>query len=288
VAAADDRSVLTHWKQRVKPLYLRGRRLVARRLFAYSEAQLEAAIASLGVQPGDAVMVHSGFAPTSGFAGTPGDVIEVLLRAVGPAGHLLMLSIPYRGSSQGYAESDPLFDVRRTPSKVGVVSELFRRRPGVLRSLSPLHPVAVHGPLAAWLVADHDAALRSCGKGTPFERFLSLNGKLLFFDAPYQSMTFMHYIEDACRDRLPVELYDPTPRAIRVRDDAGREREVQHLVFSAAARARRHVAPVEAALRRDGALRLRRVGNSRLQCVAARDVLRCSCRLLDEGSGFYA
>ena len=287
MAAAGTGSIVTQLKQRVKPLYHRGQRMVARTLFAYSPAELEAAIAKVGIESGDAVMVHSSFARTSGFTGTPGDVIDVLLRAVGPAGHLLMMSIPYRGSSERYADSDPLFDVRRTPSAVGVISELFRRREGVVRSLSPLHPVLAHGPLAAWLAADHDTALRSCGRGTPFERFLSLEGTLLFVDAPYSSMTFAHYIEDACRDRLPVELYDPTPRTIRIRDDAG-EREVRHLVFSAAARARRHFAPIEAALRRDGALRVERVGNSRLLRVAARDVLNCALRLVEEGTGFYS
>lgn len=279
--------MIARLKQRVKPLYRRGQRLVARTFFAYSSGQLEATLARLGIVSGDAVMAHSSFRPTSGFIGTPGDVIEAMLRAVGPEGHLLMMSIPYRGSSQGYAERRPLFDVTRTPSAVGLISELFRRRSGVVRSLSPLHPVLVHGPLAAWLAADHDLAVKSCGKGTPFERFLSLKGKILFFDAPYTSMTFVHYVEDACRDRLPMALYDPEPVAIRVRDDAGREREVRHVVFSAEARHRRNFKLIEAALRRDGAIRTARVGNSRLLCVAARDVLACGVRLVDEGTGFY-
>jgi len=274
--------MVSQLKQRVKPLYRRGQRLLSRAFFSYSPTQIETALAKIGIRSGDALMVHSGFRPTSGFTGTPADVIEAMLRVLGPDGHLLMMSIPYRGSSQRYAESDPLFDVCRTPSAVGLISEIFRRRTGVVRSLSPLHPILAHGPLAAWLVADHDTALRSCGKGTPFERFLSLNGKLLFFDAPYSSMTFVHYVEDICRDRLPVALYDPEPMTIRVRDAAGGERAVRHLVFSAEARQRRHFTPIEAALRRDGWLVTARVGNTRLQCVAAQDVLACAVRLVDE------
>ena len=280
--------MLTQLKQRVKPLYRRVERLVARRLFAYSPAQLEAALSNIGIAPGDALMVHSSFRPTSGFTGTPTDVIEAILRVVGPLGHLMMVSIPYRGSSQRYAESNPLFDVRRTPSKVGLISELFRRRGDVVRSLSPLHPIAVHGPLAAWLAADHDMALRSCGRGTPFERFLSLNGKLLFYDASYSSMTFMHYVEDMCRDRVPLAVYEPTPIAIRVRDEAGNEREVRHLVFSAEARHRRHFEPIRAALTQEGSLRIGRVGNTRLECVAARDVVACALRLVEQGTGLYS
>jgi aminoglycoside 3-N-acetyltransferase len=274
-------------KQGIKPLYLRGQRLVARTLFAYSPPELAAAIRSLGIGTGDSVLVHSGFRQVSGFTATPGDVIETMLNVVGGDGHLLMMSIPYRGSSQRYAESDPLFDVVRTPSAVGLISEIFRRRADTYRSLSPLHPVVAHGPLAAWLVADHDKSAYSCGKGTPFERFLGVGGKFLFFDAPYGSLTFMHYVEHMFRDRLPVDLYDAAAVCIRVRDAAGRECSVRQFVFSEAARARRHFTPIEERLRADGLLREVRVGNTRLLSVAASDVVDCAARLIDQGTGFY-
>jgi aminoglycoside N3'-acetyltransferase len=274
-------------KQGIKPLYLRGRRLVARTLFAYSPDELDAAIRSLGIGAGDSVLVHSGFRQASGFTAMPADVIETMLNVVGADGHLLMMSIPYRGSSQRYAESDPLFDVVRTPSAVGLISEMFRRRADAHRSLSPLHPVVAHGPLAAWLVADHDKSAYSCGKGTPFERFLDLGGKFLFFDAPYGSLTFMHYVEHMFRDRLPVDLYDAAPLCIRVRDAAGREFPVRQFVFSEAARTRRHFTPIEERLRTDGLLREVRVGNTQLLSVAASDVVDCATRLIDQGTGFY-
>jgi aminoglycoside 3-N-acetyltransferase len=274
-------------KMRLKPIYASGQRLAARALFPYSAAQLASAIRALDIGAGDAVMVHSGFRRVSGFTGTPGDVIECLLEVVGPDGHLLMMSIPYRGASQRYAERDPLFDVRRTPSAVGVISEIFRRRPDVRRSLSPFHPVLAHGPLAAWLVADHDKCLWSCGKGSPFERFLQLDGVFLFYDASYTSLTFMHYVEDCFRERLPVPLYGPEGAVLRVTDVSGRETTVRHAFFSEAARARRNFSAIEHVLLREGALRTARIGNTRLLSVRARSVLDVARRLVDQGTGFY-
>jgi len=275
-------------KQRVKPFYLRGQRLMARTFFSYSPDALEAAIRSLGIGAGDSVLVHSGFRPTSGFTAMPADVIESMLRVVGADGHLLMMSIPYRGSSRRYAESNPVFDVMRTPSAVGLLSEIFRRRGDVRRSLNPLHPIVVHGPLAAWLVADHEKSAHSCGKGTPFERFLNLDGKFLFFDAAYTSLTFMHYVEHMFRHRLPVNLYETDAVSIRVRDADGHELMVRQFVFSDAARDRRNFAPIEAQLRHDGFLRTARVGNARLLSVTARQVVDCAARLIDRGTGFYS
>ena len=274
-------------KQRLKPLYFRGQGLLARAAFAYSRAALEDSLRALGIRAGDSVLVHSGFRRASGFTGSPSDVVDALINAVGTDGHILMMSIPYRGSSQRYTETDPLFDVARTPSAVGLISEVFRRRSGVHRSLNPLHPVLAYGPLAEWLVADHEKCAHSCGKGSPFERFLNLDGKFLFFDAKFSSLTFMHYVEDVFSARSPVDLYHPAAAVVRVKDQAGRQLQVRQFFFSEAARQRRNFAPVEAKLRSDGRLRSARVGNTRLLTVSARDVMSCAGSLIDAGKGLY-
>lgn len=274
-------------KQCAKPAYLRGRRWLARTLYAYDAVQLRRCFRELGIGSGDSVLLHSGFEAASGFTGQPGDIIDSLRDVVGVDGHVLMMSMPYRGASEHYAAGNPLFDVRRTPSAMGLLSEIFRRQADVKRSLSPLHPVLAQGPLAAWLVADHEQFERSCGPGTPFERLLNLDAKFLFFDAPYRSLTFMHYVEDHYRERLPVELYVPEVVRLRTRDEAGRERTVSQRIFSAAARDRRHFAPIEAMLSSDGRLRRGRIGNSELLCVRAADVLDCVGMLLASGTGIY-
>ena len=214
-------------------------------------------------------------------------MIERLLEAVGDQGHVLMMSMPYGGSSERYVATDPVFDVQRSPSAVGLISEAFRRRAGVVRSCNPLHPVLAYGPLAAWLIADHEHAAHSCGKGSPFARFLSLDGKFLFLDAPYGSLTFMHYVEDLFQDRLPVPLYDPVPVALRLIDTGGKERVVPQYFFSQAARERRHFAPIEQDLKQQGAMRTGKIGGSELLCVGAQEVVACARELLEHGSGFY-
>lgn len=274
-------------RQQLKPIYFGVKRLAARTLFSYGPADLAAALVEIGIVPGDALLVHSGFDRYSGFTGSPGNVIDTLLQAVGEQGHLLMMSMPYGGSSERYVASDPVFDVLRTPSAVGLISEAFRRRSGVVRSCNPLHPVLAQGSLATWLTADHEHAAYSCGKGTPFERFLSLNGKFLFFDASYGYLTFMHYVEDLFQDRLPVPLYDPAPVSLRFIDVDGEERTVRQYFFSQAARDRRHFDPIEQALRQQGAMRSGKIGGSRLLCVAAEDIVSAARELLDRGIGFY-
>ncbi len=274
-------------KRRLKPIYFGVKRLAAQTFYSYSPSDLAAALEALGIVPGDTLLVHSGFNRYSGFTGAPGDVIDLLLQTVGEQGHILMMSMPYSGSSERYVASDPVFNVLRTPSAVGLISEAFRRRSGVVRSCNPLHPILVYGSLAQWLAADHEHAAYSCGKGSPFARFLSLEGKLLFFDAPYGSMTFMHYVEDLFQDQLPVSLYDPAPVSLRLVDATGNERVVPQYFFSQAARERRHFAPIEDALTHQGSMQTAKIGNSELLCVAARDVVSSARELVENGTGFY-
>lgn len=274
-------------KQRLKPVYFGGRRAVTQTLFAYDAAAFGAALGTLGIGAGDTILVHSAFLRDSGYTGAAGGIVDALLAQVGDDGNVLMMSMPYSGSSERYVATAPVFDIARSPTALGMIAETFRRRPNVLRSANPLHPITAHGPLAAWLTGDHDVSAYSCGRGSPFERFLSLDGKLLFYDASYSSMTFMHYVEDHFRERLPVPLYDDEPVALTIRDHDGRERTLRQYFFSHEARERRHFAPVEQALRDSGALRETTAGRSSLLCVRAREVLDAAGALLDAGTGFY-
>jgi aminoglycoside 3-N-acetyltransferase len=198
-----------------------------------------------------------------------------------------MMSIPYKGSSQRYAEGSPVFDLARTPSAVGIVSEVFRRRPDVHRSASPLHPVLAAGPLAAWLTSDHDVLPHSCGPGTPFERFLNLDGVFVFLDAPFSSLTFMHYVEHLHRHTLPAGLYHAEAAVVKLVDLSGHERLVRQFYFSKAARAHRSFAAVERALVEEGTMRTARVGGSRLLRVRAKDVVAAADRLVARGEALY-
>ena len=101
-------------------------------------------------------MLHSAFEPFHGFRGTIEELTNALLEAIGPEGNLLMVSLAYGSSSLEYLKNLKLFDVRKTPSMMGLVSEFFRRRPNVLRSLHPTHPMLALGPKAEWIVADHE------------------------------------------------------------------------------------------------------------------------------------
>jgi aminoglycoside 3-N-acetyltransferase len=269
-------------RARLKAAHTGARSFLIRRFRSYGPPELEAALRALGLAEGDTLLVHAGFTPWSGFTGTPQDLIERLRRIVGDEGNLLMMSMAYTSSAQAYLERGEPFDVKRTMSRMGLVTEVFRRRRDVHRSLNPVHPVLARGPRAEWLVAEHDATPFSCGEDTPLERLARLDGKILLFDVSYITATFLHHLEHRFRDRLPAKVYHDEMLEATVVAADGTVRQLKTHVFEpTAARARDRVwLDLEGEFARRGALRTGRVGNTDLMVMDTQRLIDCAAELL--------
>jgi aminoglycoside 3-N-acetyltransferase len=280
-------TILRAYKVGLKAKLLQARRLFVRAVLSYDAPRLSACLRALDIRRGDSVMLHSAFAQHHGFRGTIEELTNVFLGAVGPEGNLLMVSLPFRSSSLQYLSTLKQFDVRRTPSMMGLVSEYFRRRPEVLRSLHPTHPMLAYGPKAGWLIADHESCKYPCGPGTPFEKIAELDGKAVFFNVPFATFTFFHYLEHRVSPGIPLSIYCDQPFQVPVIDRMGARRTVTTYVFSPEAIRRRRFHVLEDELRRRGLIRERRIGNSRVLAVRLRDTIDCVDNMCQNGQYFY-
>jgi aminoglycoside 3-N-acetyltransferase len=274
-------------KNELKARVQQARRLWVGAFRSYGREELLAALRALGVERGSTVMVHSSFGDASGFRGTAEDLIDVFEEAVGAGGNLLMVSLPYRTSSLDYLSRERTFDVRKTPSMMGLVTEYFRRRPDVRRSLHPTHPVLAWGAKADWIVAGHEHCRYPCGPETPFHRLEQLGGMAIFFNVPFATFTFFHYLEHLVSPAMPFSLYTAEPFVVPVVDGSGERSEVTTYVFSRDVIARRRFPVLEDELRRQGLIAARSVGNTRIEAVRVRRVVECVKRMFGEGRYFY-
>jgi aminoglycoside 3-N-acetyltransferase len=274
-------------KSRLRGFYLERKRRFIDAFLSYDSEELERTLHKLGVCHGDTVLVHSSFNPYTGFQGSPEELIDVFLKSIGPDGNLLMVSLPYSTSSISYLEKLNLFDVRKTPSRMGMISELFRRRPGVLRSLHPTPPMLAYGPKAEWIVAGHEDCLYPCGPGSPFEKLALLNGKILFFYVGFVYLTFFHYLEHQVHKRLPFPLYTDKPFDVPVIDRDRNERIVKTYVFTRDAIKRRRFKDLEREFWRRGVIRKGRVGATRLLLVETAEVIARTQDMVRRGVFFY-
>lgn len=274
-------------KLALKAKVFEARRAWVQAFRSYGDAELLAALRSLGIREGDSLMLHSAFAAHHGYRGTVEDLTNVFLRAVGPDGHLAMVSMPYRSSSQQYLEKIKEFDVRRAPSMMGMVSEMFRRRGGVRRSVHPTHPILVHGPRADWIVEGHADCAYPCGPGTPFEKLLSLDAKGVFFNVGFDVFTFYHYLEHRVGPDLPFRLYADRTYEVPTIDMQGQRTIVSAHVFSAEGIPRRRIQRLEEALRAQGRFADTRVGATRILVAGLADAVACTDAMRARGEYFY-
>jgi len=257
-------------------------------LYGYHTVQLETKLGELGITAGDSVLMQSSFSNLNGFRGEAVDIIDCIMRVLGPTGNLFMVSMPYGGSAREYLQQGKPFNVRRTPSHMGLISEVFRRRKGVLRSANPMHPVLAYGPRAEWLVAGHEDLPYSCGEDSPFERMLELDTKALLFDVDLEVLTFMHYLEHKLRDSAPVDVYTPAPIGGTIIDQNGVRKDFAVYAFASEAMKLRNFGVVYDEVLRRNLVREGRIGNTNLHVVRLSDVMACGQDLASQGVHIFA
>ena len=165
------------------------------------------------------LMVHSsinGMQPM--YNGTPLELVKMLQDYCLPERTLVMPAFyfgdPRVGGASETFKTKPRFDLRRTPSQMGLATELFRRSKGVLQSRNPIYRVAAQGPLAEALVAGHETAATLCGPGTPFEFMDRHNSLIIGLGKTYDVLTHVHYAEGKMGDAFPVPRSAPAPLPI--------------------------------------------------------------------------
>lgn len=211
---------------------------------AVTRALIVRELRRLGVESGDILTVHSALSSFGKVAGGAKAVVDALLETVGPAGTLLMPSL---------VAARP-YDFRSSPSAMGAISEEFRRRPGVRRSLNPCVPACAFGPRAEEFLKDHHRA--ACPYiGSPYDLAAKAGGYVLLLGVDQDRNTTLHCAEAFAK--LPYL----TGGAVPYVDERGKTQTYKYVL---GAGPHRDFIGVDPLLREAGVLKLGRIG----RCVA--------------------
>lgn len=162
---------------------------------------------TLGVRPGDTVMLHASVRAVGEVAGGPDQIHLALGDALTADGTLLMYaSCPqyYDEVGRGVHSADrerellaslPAFDARtaRCARDNGALVELLRTWPGT-RVNDHVARFAVRGGQTDFLLSEqpwNDAF----GQGSALERLVALDGRILLLGSDHDQVTFLHYAE---------------------------------------------------------------------------------------------
>lgn len=158
----------------------------------YTKVHLLQQLREMGIQPADNLLVHSSMKSLGPVQGGADTVLDALQEAV--CDGLLML--PTHTWKQMSAEYS-LFDPETEPVCVGILPELFRKRPGVVRSLHPTHSVAVYGKGAEEYIKGEENCTTPCPPEGCWGRLKDINAKILLLGVTHTRNTYIHSIEES-------------------------------------------------------------------------------------------
>ena len=190
----------------------------------YTRERLTQDFTNLGIEKSDTLFIHSSFKSLGPVDGGAGTVISALEDAVGQDGLILMPTFSLLPSREERIAS---WNINKTPSTVGWLTEFFRQMSGTYRSDHYSHSIAARGKGAKGFVADH---LRREGYESPWDQYpwgktygihspmvraYKGDAKLLMLGVDYESSTYIHFVEVIHWNNRLIE--DPEAEYIRLK-----------------------------------------------------------------------
>jgi aminoglycoside 3-N-acetyltransferase len=178
----------------------------------YFPLDLEVKLRSMGIKEGDVVCIHSSWDEFYNFKGTPEDFINIFIRILGSEGTLLMPSYPL------LRNKDSIFNIKTTPTRAGLIPEVFRHFKDIERSLD-IHSVAVWGKHAKFLTESHLFSETSWDQNSPYYKLGELKAKVLNFGlGKYHVGTIMHCADSILRKEIPYfKLFFGQTKQIKIK-----------------------------------------------------------------------
>jgi aminoglycoside 3-N-acetyltransferase len=172
-----------------------------------------------GLKPGQAVIVHTAFSKLGWTVGGAEALIRALMEVLTPEGTLVMPAHTSDNSEPSYWVNPPVpeawwpvirahmppFDAQTTPtSNMGMVPELFRTFPNVMRSRHPMLSFSAWGANAQMIIGEQtlEAPL---GEHSPLAQLAALDGLVLMLGVDHSANTALHLAEHRARIALATE-----------------------------------------------------------------------------------
>jgi aminoglycoside N3'-acetyltransferase len=119
----------------------------------------------------------------------PQSIVELLFQKIGQDGTLLMPSFSWDFPKTKYC------DLREMQSKMGVLTEYFRKNNGVVRSCHPMYAFCAKGNRDSYFVAPDSPEYHPFKRQSVMGKLYDDNAKILFIGTDIRYCTFVVYCE---------------------------------------------------------------------------------------------
>ena len=157
----------------------------------YTKEELKQQLRNVGLTGKETILIHSSMKAIGEVEGGADIVLDAWMEYFSEG----LLLLPTHTWANVNAQH-PVYDYRNTPSCVGLLTNLFRQREGVVRSLHPTHSLAGYGKNAAEYLAGEEERNTPCTPGGAYDRLKDCGGKILLVGVGHERNTYIHSVEE--------------------------------------------------------------------------------------------
>jgi len=157
----------------------------------YTKQNLIDGLTKLNIDPTATLMVHLSYKAIGEVEGRGDTVLDALSEYMRDG----LLVLPSH-TWDNVRVQNPIMDVLYTPTCVGKLTEMFRKRPNVHRSLHPTHSLAALGKGAEDFVSGEEKINTPCGKGGAYYKLWEQNAYILLIGVNFTRNTYIHGVEE--------------------------------------------------------------------------------------------
>lgn len=149
------------------------------------------ALNRIGISQGDNICVHTEISSFGKPVIKDKDeymqvIIDTIKLSVGNEGTIIMPTFTYSFCDK------KVYDIQNTPSRMGILTEYFRKIPGVSRTRDPIFSFAIYGNKKQYYTDISNACF---GEDSVYDKLYKQSGKLVLLGTRSKGYTFFHYIE---------------------------------------------------------------------------------------------
>lgn len=172
----------------------------------YNKQQLKDQLESMGLKGDETILIHSSMKSIGEVDGGADAVLDAWMEYF-KDGLLLLPTHTWKTVNA----DNPVYNPQTTPSCVGLLTNMFMKRDGVIRSLHPTHSMAGYGKNAAEYLAGEEYNNTPCTPGGCYDRLKDAGGKVLLVGVGHERNTYIHSVEEVLNvpnrlSDMPMEL----------------------------------------------------------------------------------
>lgn len=182
-----------------------------------------------GITKGMVVFIHSSVDKLN-LAFPAHKALNILLDIVGISGTLIFPAWHFSGRAEDYLKQTNVFDLKRSPTVMGLLPELARRHKNAFRSLHPTASIVAIGNHAEELLSQHHLDIYPCGVKSPLYKMMKYDARIIGLGEKVVSLSFVHCVEDIMKEKFPVKTLTSEIFEYKVIDNSGSTLIVKTLV----------------------------------------------------------